>query len=85
MAWPIKFRAMLRQARKLKKQLNSDDHCCPNHPDDLLEKEMDILLSELLDPKHKEMIAFQERITGYSDHVFTFLYHQDVPIIKQTD
>ena len=77
--WPVRFRSMLRQAHKLKKQLTSADYYCPNHPRDLLEKEMDILLSEPLDPKHKEMIAFQKRITKYRDHVFTFLYNPDVP------
>ena len=25
------------------------------------------------------MISFQKRITKYRDHVFTFLYHPDVP------
>ncbi len=33
----------------------------------------------LLEPKHKEMITFQKRIIKYRDHVFTFLYHPDVP------
>ena len=40
---------------------------------------MDNLLSETLDTKHKELIAFQKRITKYRDYVFTFLYHSDVP------
>jgi transposase len=78
-AWPIRFRAMLRQAHKLKKQLTPADYFYPNHQRDLLERELDNLLAETLDPKHKEMIAFQKRITRYRDHVFTFLYHPDVP------
>ena len=40
---------------------------------------MDNLLAEKLDPKHKELIAFQKRIARYRDHVFTFLYHPRVP------
>jgi mRNA degradation ribonuclease J1/J2 len=40
-----------------------------------LERELDNLLSEPLDPNHKELIAFQKRIIKYRDHVFTFLYH----------
>jgi transposase/uncharacterized coiled-coil protein SlyX len=78
-AWPVKFRNMLRRAHKLKKQLTSTDYYYPNHPRDLLERELDNLLSEPLNTKHKEMIAFQKRITKYRDHVFTFLYHPDVP------
>jgi len=78
-AWPVRFRAMLREAHELKKQFAPADYYYPNHPRDLLEKELDNLLAEPLDPKHKEMIAFQKRITKYRDHVFTFLYHSDVP------
>jgi transposase len=78
-AWPIRFRNMLREAHKLKKQFTPTDYYYPNHPRDLLKKELDNLLSEPLNPKHKEMITFQKRITKYRDHVFTFLYHPDVP------
>ncbi|MGM0653447.1 MAG: hypothetical protein ACQES4_11820 [Bacillota bacterium] len=70
-AWPVRFRAILRQAHKLKKQLTPADYYYSNHPRNLLERELDNLLAEHLDPKHKEMIAFQKRITRYRDHVFT--------------
>lgn len=78
-AWPVKFRALLKDAHKLKKQFAPVDYYYPNHPRALLEKELDNLLSEQLDPKHKEMITFQKRIIKYRDHVFTFLYHPTVP------
>ena len=78
-AWPVRFRNMLREAHKLKKQFTPADYYYPNHLCSLLEKELDNLLFETLDPKHKELIAFQKRITKYRDHVFTFLYHPDVP------
>jgi len=78
-AWPVRFCAMLRQAHKLKKQLTPAGYYYPNHSRDLLEKELDNLLSETLEPNHKEIIAFQKRITKYRDYVFTFLYHPDVP------
>jgi len=41
--------------------------------------ELDVLLEELLEPKHKELVTFQKRIIKYRDHIFTFLYHPDVP------
>jgi hypothetical protein len=63
------------EAHKLKKRFTSADYYYTNHPQSLLEKELDNLLSESL----KEMIAFQKRITKYRDHVFTFLYHPIVP------
>jgi len=78
-AWPIKFRIMLLEAQKLKKQFSPVDYYYPNHARSHLERELDNLLSEPLDPKHKEMITFQKRIIKYRDHVFTFLYHPDVP------
>ena len=77
--WPVRFRVMLKEAQKLKKQLAPADYYYPNQLHSDLEKELDNLLSEPLDPKHKEIIAFQKRITKYRDHVFTFLYHPDVP------
>jgi transposase len=78
-SWPVRFRVMLREAHKLKKQFTPTDYYYPNQLRSHLEKELDNLLSEPLEPKHKEMIAFQKRITKYRDHVFTFLYHPDVP------
>lgn len=78
-AWPVRFRNLLREAHKLKKQFTSADYYYPNHPRSLLEKELDNLLSKSLDPEHKELIAFQKRITKYRDYVFPFLYHPNVP------
>jgi hypothetical protein len=77
--WPIRFRVMLREAQKLKKQFSPADYYYPNQVLSGLEKELDELLSEPLDPKHKELISFQKRIIKYRDHVFPFLYHPDVP------
>jgi transposase len=79
MAWPVRFRVMLLEAEKLKKQFSPVDYYYPNHARSHLERELDNLLTEPLDPKHKEMITFQKRIIKYRDHVFTFLYHPDVP------
>jgi transposase len=77
--WPVRFRDMLKKAHKLKKQLAPALYYYPNQPRADLENELECLLKEPLDPKHKEMISFQKRIIKYRDHVFTFLYHPDVP------
>lgn len=77
--WSARFRAMLIKAHKLKKQLITAEYYYPNQPRSDLENELECLLNETLDPKHKEMISFQKRIIKYRDHIFTFLYHPDVP------
>lgn len=77
--WPVRFRDMLKRAHKLKKQLTPNLYYQPNENRSDLEKELDLLLQEPLDPKHKETISFQKRIVKYRDHLFTFLYHPDVP------
>ena len=77
--WPVRFRSMLKKAHELKKQLTPPLYYYPNQLRTDLENELEYLLREPLDPKHKEMISFQKRIIKYRDHVFTFLYHPDVP------
>jgi transposase len=77
--WPIRFRTMLKNAQKLKKQLAPPIYYYPNQLRTDLENELECLLKEPLDPKHKEMFSFQKRITKYKDNVFTFLYHPNVP------
>lgn len=77
--WPIRFRTMLKNAYKLKKQLAPPLFYYPNQPRTDLENELECLLKEPLNPMHKEMVSFQKRIIKYRDHVFTFLYHPDVP------
>ncbi len=78
-SWPGSFRSLLIQAEKLKKQLIPADYYSPNQARDNLERELNALLEEPLNPKHKELVTFQKRIIKYRDHIFTFLYHPDVP------
>jgi transposase len=77
--WPVRFRSMLKKAHELKKQLTPPLYYYPNQLRTALENELECLLQEPLDPKHKEMVTFQKRIIKYRNHVFTFLYHPDVP------
>jgi len=77
--WPVRFRFMLKEAHKLKKQLTPPLYYQPNKLRSYLEDELDCLLKEPLDQNHKELISFQKRIIKYRDHIFTFLYHPDVP------
>lgn len=77
--WPVRFRAMLQKAHKLKTQISPANYYYPNQLRSDLENELESLLQEPLDPIHKEMISFQKRIIKYRDYVFTFLYHHGVP------
>jgi len=77
--WPVKFRNLLKEAQKLKNRFIPSDYYYPNHDRIHLERELDSLLGETLNLKDKELITFQKRIIKYRDHVFTFLYHPDVP------
>jgi hypothetical protein len=70
---------MLKETHKLKKQLAPPIYYYPNQVRSDLEKELECLLKEPLDPKQKELISFQKRIIKYRDHIFTFLYHPDIP------
>jgi len=77
--WPTRFRTMLKNAHKLKKQFTPTLYYYPNQIRTDLENELECLLKEPLNTKHKEMVSFQKRIIKYRDHVFTFLYHPNVP------
>jgi transposase len=79
LAWPVRFRIMLVEAEQLKKRMTPAEYLYPIHGRSLLEKELNALLSEEIDPKYKELIAFQKRMVRYKDHVFTFLYDPAVP------
>ena len=78
-AWPVRFRLMLYEALELKKRYSPSDYYYPDHARSFLEKELDKLLNEEIDPAQKELVVFQRRIVKYRDHLFAFLYHPDVP------
>ncbi|HPS51877.1 MAG TPA: IS66 family transposase [Bacteroidales bacterium] len=79
LAWPVRFRVMLLEAERLKKRMVPKDYLYPVHGRSLLERELDSLLSEEIDPKYKQLVTFQKRIIRYRDHLFTFLYNHAVP------
>ena len=70
---------MLKEAQNLKNLLSPVDYYYPYHARSHLERELDSLLTEALDPDHKELVSFQKRINKYRGHLFSFLYHPDVP------
>ena len=77
--WTKSFRSMLLQAEQLKKRFGPADHSSPNQARDNLGQELDALLEEPLNQKHKELVTFPKRTAKHRDCIFTFLYNPDVP------
>lgn len=77
--WATKCKSVFMRSIVIKKQMHPDDYRNHQQPLSLIETDMDELLSEHPDPKHKEVITFQKRLTKYRNHLFTFLYHPSVP------
>lgn len=76
--WPIKFKELLHQALELKKQWD------PQSKDFIIKRthiiqEFECLLKKPPDKKQKELYTFYKRILRESQHIFTFLYLEDVP------
>jgi transposase len=77
--WPKSFMELLTDALQVKKQLVPTDYLQPIEERKSLEERLDKLLQQPLNPKHEKLITFQNRMTQYRQHVFRFLYQQDVP------
>lgn len=78
-AWPAKFRVVLLEAERLKKRMSPADYLYPDHDRNWLEKNLNDLLDEPIDPCYQELISFQKRMVRYKNHLFTFLYDPAVP------
>jgi len=63
----------------VKKQMNPEDYLNHQPPRILIETDVDELLLEHTDVKHKEVTSFKKRLNKYQNHIFAFLYHADVP------
>lgn len=77
--WSSDFKKMLIKALSLKKRLTPAEYILPNKERDNLESQLSSFLNFKIDTKYKETRTFQKRMTKYSEYLFTFLYHPDVP------
>ena len=78
--WSDKFKSLIKEALELKKNLKSKDFKKPNVERDKLERRLTKLLKDqMIPPKHKEVITFQNRIIKYRECILLFLYHEYVP------
>lgn len=78
-AWPVRFRIVLMEADRLKKRMSETDYLTANHDRSWLEKSLQDLLDEPIEPRYKELLSFQKRMVRYKRHLFTFLKEPAVP------
>ncbi len=77
--WSKICKNLFQSALDLKRNMNAADYYVHNPKKNSIEKRLDILLSADLPDKHKELVAFQNRMIRYRSYIFTFLYHPKVP------
>jgi len=78
-SWAQSFKILLDDALRLKRELSAADYLQPNEKRNLLEQRLDELLGRNIDPQYKELATFKNRMNKYREHLFLFLYQQNVP------
>jgi len=77
--WTACFIVLLLRALELKKNFIAEDYMNPVKERTELEEQVDKLLKQDIDPEHKKLVVFRDRIVRYRNHLFQFLYQSDVP------
>jgi transposase len=77
--WTVCFIALLLRALSLKKSLLAQDYQKPVAERIELEAQLDALLNQNINPEHKKLVVFKERIVKYRNYLFPFLYNIEVP------
>ena len=78
--WGNDFLKLLYDALQLKKKMISSDYGKEGHkPRESIIKRFDKLLERPPDKKQKELLTFYNRMKRDRDHIFTFLFIEDVP------
>lgn len=78
--WPVRFKEVLCQAIRIKKQMRKRDYCHSYQPRSRIEDSLDALIAETVDKKHKELVSFKKRMVKYRDYLMPFLYYHKVPM-----
>ena len=76
--WTSAFTGLLDRALELKKNFVKDDLKTILQRTQL-EEQLDDLLNQYIDPEHKKLMVFKERIVRYRNYLFSFLYQVEVP------
>ena len=77
--WASKFKELLKQAIKLKNRLQPIDYLKGIPERDQFESELDLLLNEEIDERHKKAITLQKKLRKQRNSILTFLYYHEVP------
>lgn len=77
--WASKLKALLIHAIKLKDRLQPTDYLKGNPERDQIESELDSLLCEEIDEKHKKTRTLQKKLRKQRNSILTFLYYHEVP------
>jgi len=77
--WATDFKDLLVETIAYKKTLLPEDYRKPPTQTTEFEERLNSLLREPIDEKHLIALAFQNRLVKYRQHIFTFLYYQEVP------
>jgi len=77
--WSVKMKMLILRALELKKQLAEIDYLKDIPERNILEQELDLLLSEQINPMHKKSLTIQKKLTKIQSYILTFLYYPEVP------
>ncbi|MDR0206753.1 MAG: transposase [Bacteroidales bacterium] len=77
--WSKDFTSLLGQALELKKNMTYVDYLQPVKKRTNIEKQLELLLQQTINPKYQKLVVFKERIIRYRNYLFSFLYNQHVP------
>ena len=77
--WTVAFTDLLHRALELKKSIFAENDLKHVHARTQLEEQLDRMLMQHIDPEHKKLIVFKERIVRYRKSLFRFLYQSEVP------
>ena len=77
--WSSKFRQLLLDALKIKKEMKHSDYYNYHPPRTKIENRLIVLLEQIVNKNHSDLIAFHKRMNKYKEYLFNFLYYPDVP------
>ena len=73
------MKMLILRALELKKQLAEIDYLKDIPERNILEQELDLLLSEQINPMHKKSLTMQKKLSNIRSYILTFLYYPEVP------
>jgi len=77
--WTICFKQLLKEAIEFKKTLHPVDYHKTNFQRTQFEERLTQLLQHPINPEYSLAVSMQNRLIKYRPHIFTFLYHHEVP------